>query len=359
MIRGRRRLVGFSWFILVLVFVSSMIAVAFFLTGYLYRVTGWNPPLLMVQIINSLLGLLFTGLLVGTIGRISRARGWIPEMQAFSPIIDALERIARGDFSVRLTNEFEDNQMVGKLASSVNKMALELDQMENMRQEFISNVSHEIQSPLTSIRGFAQALKNDRLTSEERHHYLSIIEEESLRLSRITEDLLKLASLESERLQFNPKPFRLDNQIRTLILACEPQWRSKSINMDVSLEEVVITADEDLLSQVWINLLHNSIKFTPESGSIRVALQCSGQQVTFSISDTGIGISEEDQARIFERFYKADKSRTRTKEGSGLGLSIVKKIVEMHKGNIELESIMGSGTTVTVILPRESHGDPG
>src|SRR5512143_889254 len=127
-------------------------------------------------------------------------------------------------------------------------MALELNQMENLRQEFISNVSHEIQSPLTSIRGFAQALENDQLTNEERHHYLNIIEEESTRLSRITEDLLRLASLESDKVKFEPKSYRLDQQIRSLILACEPQWRAKEIDLEVSLVELVIAADEDLLS---------------------------------------------------------------------------------------------------------------
>ncbi len=110
------------------------------------------------------------------------------------------------------------------------------------------------------------------MTIEERHHYLNIIEDESMRLSRVTEDLLKMASLESDQLRFEPKPYRLDKQLRSLILACEPQWNEKSIQMDVSLDELEITADEDLLSQVWINLLHNAIKFTPQAGSIKVTL---------------------------------------------------------------------------------------
>ena len=184
------------------------------------------------------LGLLFTGTLAGNIGKFGRSRGWLPERNVLGPIIDALERIARGDFSVRLEDEFQANPMVSQLSTSVNKMALELDQMESMRQEFISNVSHEIQSPLTSIRGFAQALENDRLSAEERHHYLSIIENESTRLSRITEDLLKLASLELDRVRFEPKPYRLDKQIRSLILVCEPQWSAKEIEMEVSLAEL-------------------------------------------------------------------------------------------------------------------------
>jgi two-component system, OmpR family, phosphate regulon sensor histidine kinase PhoR len=348
------KFIGFAWFVFVLVFISSMIVVAFFLTTYLYQIINWQPPILLTQIVNTMLGLLFTGTMIGIVSKFARSRGWMPQVNVFSPILDALERIARGDFSVRLEDEFPDNPMVSKLTNSVNRMALELDQMENMRQEFISNVSHEIQSPLTSIRGFAQALENDQLTFEERHHYLSIIESESTRLSRITEDLLKLASLESEQLQFEPRSYRLDKQIRSLVLVCEPQWRDKNINMDVSLDEVAITGDEDLLSQVWINLIHNSIKFTPQAGSIEVALHPRGDQVEFRISDTGIGISEEDQTRIFERFYKADKSRTHSREGSGLGLSIVKKIVEIHKGMINAESNLGIGTTFVISLPMES-----
>lgn len=351
--RTHTRFFGFLWFLFVLSFISGMIAIAFFITAYIYKITNLQLPFVFIQIINTLLGLLFAGLLVGSISRLARARGWMPERNLFASILDALERIARGDFSVRVTDEFQDNPMVSKLTESVNRMASELDQMENMRQEFISNVSHEIQSPLTSIRGFAQALENDELSLEERHHYLNIIEMESTRLSRITEDLLKLASLESDKVRFEPHPYRLDKQIRSLILTCEPQWTEKKLDMDVALEEIQITADEDLLSQVWLNLLHNSIKFTPQAGSIQVRLSARGDQVEFRVSDTGIGISEEEQARIFERFYKADKSRTNANGGSGLGLSIVKKIVEMHKGTITVKSKTSTGTTFIVSLPRE------
>ena len=187
-------------------------------------------------------------------------------------------------------------------------MATELGQMENMRQEFVSNVSHEIQSPLTSIRGFALALKSDSLSEQERLHYLEIIEMESTRLSRLADDLLKLASLEAEQVKFEPRSYRLDKQVRSLILTCEPQWAEKKIEMDVALKEISISADEDLLSQVWLNLLHNSIKFTPPGGSIKVALRLHGDKIECSIADSGIGIAPEDQMHIFERFYKADKA---------------------------------------------------
>jgi two-component system, OmpR family, phosphate regulon sensor histidine kinase PhoR len=345
------KLFGFAMLIFGLAFFTVMFTAGFFLTAYLYQIINLHPPFLLVQIINSLLGLLLVGLVAGGGSNFARSRGWTPEIGRFGPILEALEKIAQGNFNIRLDNELQDHQIVGKLASSVNKMALELDQMENLRQEFISNVSHEIQSPLTSIRGFAQALENDQLSPEERHHYLSIIEDESTRLSRITEDLLRLAALESDRVRFEPAPYRLDHQIRSLILVCEPQWTEKKIELEVSLEDVEITADEDLLSQVWLNLIHNSIKFTPPGGSISVALCRYNDKIEFRISDTGLGIAAEDQAHIFERFYKADKSRTRSKEGSGLGLSIVKKIVDMHQGTIQVESRLSAGTTFIVSLP--------
>lgn len=342
---------GYLWFITIVLFLTIMFSASFFLTAYLYKITNLYPPAWLAQVINSFIGLVFTASIASMVGRLFFARGWVPERNIFGPIIEALEQIARGDFSVRLTNEFQDNQMVGKLASSVNKVALELDQMENLRQEFISNVSHEIQSPLTSIRGFARALEDDQLSAEERHHYLGIIEAESMRLSRVTEDLLKLASLESDRLRFEPKPYRLDEQIRSLILVCEPQWADKQIEMNISLDEVEIDADEDLLSQVWTNFIHNSIKFTPQGGSISIDLHQRDGQAEFKIIDTGIGISEEDQARVFERFFKADRARTASNGGSGLGLSIAKKIVDLHNGRIELASKPGEGTTFTVLLP--------
>jgi two-component system phosphate regulon sensor histidine kinase PhoR len=338
-----------------LTLLSSMFAASFYLTGYLIRMTDFRLSGAVIQIINSLLGLLFTGMIVGGAGKIAASRGWLPERNVFNPIVEALEKIAKGDFSVRLDSADPDNQMVGVLANSVNKMALELEQMENLRQEFISNVSHEIQSPLTSIGGFAQAMQNDQLSVEERHHYLAIIETESRRVSRITEDLLKLAALESEHAKFEPKPYRLDKQVRSLILACEPQWIEKVLDFDVALNEVEITADEDLLSQVWTNLIHNSIKFTPQGGKVWVDLRRDGEVVEFEIRDSGIGIAPEDQGRIFERFYKADRSRTRSNGGSGLGLAIVKKIVELHEGEIEVESSPGTGTTFTVRLKEEEE----
>lgn len=327
----------------------------FFLTAWLYHSIGHAPPPFLVQVINSLLGLaLYALMLVGLVSWInSRPRAKRRQMGLFEPIFAAMEQIARGDFQIRLDAPLRGNVFASELAKSVNQMALELNQMEHLRQEFISNVSHEIQSPLTSIRGFAQALHDEHLSAQDRHHYLSIIETESMRLSRMTDNMLKLASLESEHVKVEPQPYRLDKQIRTLILACEPQWASKNIDLDVALEEVEILADEDLLSQVWSNLLHNSIKFTPAGGRVGVEVHRRDSHIECRITDTGVGIPEEAQAHVFERFYKVDQSRERSREGSGLGLAIAKRIVELHQGAIGIASQPGAGTTVIVSLPME------
>ncbi|QIB70466.1 two-component sensor histidine kinase [Aminipila butyrica] len=272
-------------------------------------------------------------------------------IRLLSEVMDTLERIAKGDFSVQLNHSLKEDEPFAKLVKGVNEMALNLKQTENMRQEFISNVSHEIQSPLASIKGFTHVLHHDELTPEERKHYLDIIETEIMRLSRLSENLLKLAALDSDSVKFQPQPYRLDKQLRSLILSCEPQWVEKKINMTAFLDSVTVTADEDMMSQVWVNLIHNSIKFTPEGGSIQVDLHQLENIVECKISDTGIGIDTEAQQHIFERFYKADKSRERTKKGSGLGLSIVKKTVETHGGKITVQSEPGAGTSFTVSLP--------
>ena len=340
---------------LFLLLLTGILIGTFFLTAWLYRTIGHAPPPFLVQVINSLLGLLlYVLMLVGFFSLINaRPREKRGQMGLFEPIFAAMEHIAKGDFQVRLNPPVRANVFASELAKSVNQMALELNQMEHLRQEFISNVSHEIQSPLTSIRGFARALHDEQLSAQDRLHYLTIIETEGMRLSRMTDNMLKLASLEAEHMRVEPKPYRLDKQIRTLILACEPQWTSKTLDMDVALEEVEILADEDLLGQVWSNLLHNSIKFTPEGGRVCVEMHRRGSQIECRITDTGMGIPEEAQAHVFERFYKADQSRERSNAGSGLGLAIAKKIVELHQGTIGIASQPGAGTTLIVSLPVE------
>lgn len=322
---------------------------AYSITAYVYGRIGAQPVELVRQLVNSALGFFIFGCIMATVSFLTLPR----RMAMFNSIIDAMRRLSRGDFTVSLSLKTGADNQFAQLVRSFNEMAEQLGAMEKMRQEFISNVSHEIQSPLTSISGFARALREPRLSEEERAHYLDIIETESVRLSKLSDNLLKLTSLESEHHPFERKRYRLDKQLRAVVLACEPQWLDKAIDMDVSLQEVEIFADPDLMNQVWGNLIHNSIKFTPRGGTVGVRLQLTAGEAEVRISDTGIGIGEEDLPRIFERFYKADKSRNRTGGGSGLGLAIVKKIVDLHQGSIDVESKPGEGTVFTVRLPAD------
>lgn len=321
---------------------------AYYGTGWLYHYLNKRPPEVIVQLINCVGGMLLWGFTMACLGRFFRSH----QMKAFQTIIAAIQSMSRGDFNVSVDNNPHNGPFV-VLVDSINNMAVELGQLEKMRQEFISNVSHEIQSPLTSISGFSRALQNEGLTPSERKHYLEIIEAESTRLSKLSDNLLKLSSLESQHHPFESKSYRLDKQIRNHILACEPQWVDKNIDMDIELEPVTVTADEELLSQVWTNLIHNAVKFAPPNGTISVHAARTGEEIMIRISNNGASIPEEDLPHIFERFYKADKSRNRTSGGNGLGLSIVKKILDMHNGTIAAESEPGKTTFIVRLSVHE------
>ncbi|GAB2676832.1 ATP-binding protein [Paenibacillus thermoaerophilus] len=265
-------------------------------------------------------------------------------------ITEATRRLATGDFSVRLNIRQQDE--LGMLARSINHMADELGKMESVRREFVANVSHDIRTPLTSIRGFTRILLNDSLSPEERRSYLEIIEKESERLSRLSENLLKLASLDARQYPYKPAPVQLDELLRRTVLALEPLWSEKRLQLDLDLPKTVVTADEDALNQVWTNLLDNSIKFTPAGGTVAIRLERSADKVLVTVSDTGIGMTEEDRRQVFQRFFKADSSRRNAGHGgSGLGLAIAAKMVELHGGRLSCESAVGRGTTMTVELP--------
>lgn len=261
----------------------------------------------------------------------------------------ATKEMAKGDFNIHVKTNRKDE--IGQLTTSFNHMAHELGMLEKIRRQFVSDVSHEIQSPLTSIKGFTQALKNKKMDEATRIQLLEIIESESNRLSRLSEGLLQLSTLEYEHLQLNKHRFRLDEQIRNVIISLEPQWSIKQLAIDLEIEEIFITADEDKLNQIWANLIGNSIKFTEEHGNIQVRGRVSNRNIQISIIDSGAGIEAEELHDIFKPFYKVDKSRDTTIGGNGIGLSIVKRIIELHHSQIHVESKVGEGTTFTITFP--------
>ncbi|MBY8911513.1 HAMP domain-containing histidine kinase [Bacillus sp. YC2] len=265
-----------------------------------------------------------------------------------------IKQMSSGNFTeaaARKMEKIERDHPVTKLADELTTLALELNEMEKLKQEFISNVSHEIQTPLTSLKGYAHLLKKPDLSYEERGRYLHIIETETERLSKISENLLKLTALERQKEPIQKKPFRIDKQLRRVVLTCEPEWSAKQIEFLIDLKESFVYGDEALLSQVWMNLIHNAVKFTGEGGRISINITDMPEATAVEIADNGIGMEPEQAERVFERFYKADKARNAG--GSGLGLSIAHKLVELHGGTIEVESKPGEGTRFRVMLPAE------
>jgi len=260
----------------------------------------------------------------------------------------ATKEVAKGDFSVRVVvpKDYE----FGFLTENFNKMVNELNSIETLRNDFVSNVSHEIKTPLASIQGFAKLLQDDNFSVDERKEFTDIIINESIRLSKLTSNILKLSKLENQEINTQKVEFSLDEQIRCAILIMEQEWNQKNLSLDIELDEVNIVENEDLLQQVWINLIGNAIKFTEDGGRISVKLKDFNERVVVEISDSGIGMNEETIRHMFDKFYQGDRSRL--SEGNGLGLSLVRRIIDLCGGKIYIKSELGAGTTLIVELKK-------
>ena len=335
--------------ILIFIILCGFFFAGYGLTSLIFRVTG-RPPESLAHVLSSLVGMAVFSLIVFLFNWLRKHKGGDGRHYVHTAMMDVLDQIAHGNFEI-LINMDEIGPQHHDVANAINDMARSLGSVETMRQDFISNVSHEIQSPLTSIGGFAALMQKDDLADDERRRYAAIIEAESKRLSSLSDNLLKLSSLDNHKIPPAMQDFRLDKQLERIALTLEPQWTAKRILLEADLQKLIVCGDEGLLSQVWMNLLHNAIKFTPEGGRIDITLSMDGNSAVVKISDTGDGIGPEDQIHIFERFYKADKARDRSLGGNGLGLSLVKKIVELHGGSVTVDSEAGKGTAFEVFLP--------
>lgn len=262
-------------------------------------------------------------------------------------ITDATKKVASGDFTIEL--ETKRNDEIGELTHNFNKMVKELNSIECLQKDFINNVSHEIKTPISSIQGFAKLLEADDLSKEERKEYAEIIKEESDRLLYLSTNILKLAKLENQERIMNKTKFNIAEQIRRTISVLEPKWKEKNIKFNVSLKEQEFLGEKDLMYQVWMNIIENSIKFSKQDGQIDIKMKTNQDSIIAEIKDYGIGMEEEEAKKIFDRFYQIDKSHT--KPGAGLGMTIAKRIVELSGGKIEVKSKLNENTTFIVTLP--------
>lgn len=265
----------------------------------------------------------------------------------------AAEKMAKGDFSQRIPVEGDDE--IATLAATFNAMTDSLTQLEGMRRSFIANISHELRTPMTTIGGFIDGILDGTISKDKQDAYLSIVSTEVKRLSRLVQSMLSLARLESGEMKPNPTEFVLSDLICEIFLSQEQRIESKNISvegLDVA-DDIRVRADRDLIYQVVYNLSDNAIKFTPENGAIKVKIwDDESDNVCFSILNEGKGINPEELKFIFDRFYKSDKSRSVNKDGTGLGLYIVKTIIDIHKGSIKVASQPNEFTVFTVTLPK-------
>lgn len=262
-------------------------------------------------------------------------------------LIRAIHEVSAGNYDVKI--HLEHPKEFQQLSECFNQMTEALAGIEMFRSDFINNFSHEFKTPIVSILGFAKLLKSQAPDTGQSQEYLDIIIEESRRLSELSATVLNLSKVESLTLLTDRTAYSLSEQIRESILLLESKWSKKQIDFDIDMEEVMIRANEPLLKQVWMNLLDNAVKFSPASGRIAITLRADSGNGVFTVQDQGAGMDEHVQKYIFDKFYQGDTSHHM--EGNGLGLPLVKRILELHKGMVSVKSRAGEGSIFTVRVP--------
>ena len=264
----------------------------------------------------------------------------------------AAGQVAQGDFSVYIPpiHTADRYDYLDRMILDFNQMVAELGSLETMRTDFIANVSHEFKTPLAAIQNYAQLLEQPGLSPKEQRACTAAILGSTRRLSALVTNILKLNKLESQQLKPQPVPYDLCRQLSDCALAFEPVWEEKQIEFDASLEDrTVIQADASLLELVWNNLLSNAFKFTPPGGRVTLTQSCRDGWAVVTVADTGCGISPQAQKHIFDKFYQADPSHASA--GNGLGLALVRRVLERTGGRITVDSAEGRGSAFTVQLP--------
>lgn len=335
--------------VLVLIFIAQMVsfaAISIILTMMFifggWQVEGGSRPIspLTITIIGSivalLVGLVFTSRISGRF------------LKPINDLKKATDKVAKGDFNVYIDYHAQEGE-IAELINNFNFMASELKKNAMLRSDFISNVSHEFKTPLSTIQGYATLLQDESLTSEERKKYTDIIIQSTGILTTLVTDILKISKLDNNKVTVEKENYQLDEQLREVILSYENKWNEKEIDLEIELDQVQIHSDKSLLANVWSNLLSNAIKFTPKGGKISIDLKIDNGSARVSFKDTGKGISKENLPYIFDKFFQADKSHH--DEGNGLGLPLVKRILTLLNCRISVESEENKGSEFVVLIP--------
>ena len=324
--------------------------------------------MLFVTILSNSLGITLTDENIGTAAKLTFGnvvlvsllftvidtvrRHWTVD-RPVKKITEATEKMIKGDFSVRIPTsaKIAVGESFGEIIECINQMALELSSVETLRTDFISNVSHEMKTPLAVMQNYGTLLQTPELSEEKRLEYAKAITDASRRLSDMMTNILKLNRLENQQIYPKVETYDLGEQLCECLLQYENVWESRGIEIDTDISEgVTVSADGELLSLVWNNLFSNAFKFTEEGGKVTVSLVAVGDYAEVSVSDTGCGMTPEVGAHIFEKFYQGDTSRAT--QGNGLGLALVKRVVDILQGEISVDSTVGVGTTFIVKIRR-------
>jgi len=260
---------------------------------------------------------------------------------------EAIQKVAAGDYSTRIT-EYKRAQ-IKPIYDDFNKMCAELESVKLLRNDFLNSYSHEFKTPISSINGFASLVLEKDMSEEEQKKYLKIIVDESARLSNLATSTILLSKLTAQSIVTDIEEYDLGEQLRECSVILSGKWLQKNMEFDVSLDHVMYSGNKEMMQHLWINLLDNAVKYTPEGGKVTVSVSEENGYAIVKIADTGEGMSKEVREHLFDPYFQGDSSHSR--QGLGLGLSIVKRIVELCKGTISVRSKVGEGSIFTVILP--------
>jgi signal transduction histidine kinase len=299
----------------------------------------------------ALLSMLIVSMMVGIVLSAVMSRVMVKYVNR---LINRMNSLASGNFKTRIKfgEPIANHPAIREVTDSFNRMAEELEHTEVLRGDFVNNFSHEFKTPIVSIAGFAKLLKKGNLSEEQKNEYLDIIEEESLRLSEMATNVLNMTKIENQTILTGVTSYNLSEQIRSCVLLLEKRWTGKNLEMSLEFDEHMISANEELLKLVWINLLDNAIKYSPEYDMIVVKIRESDDFYKVSISNSGEAIPEEKRQKIFEKFYQADESHS--SPGNGIGLSIVKSVIDLHGGEVSVDC-RNEITTFNVKIAKEQR----
>ncbi len=307
---------------------------------------GWN------ELLQTLVPMTYWGLVAMGLTFFTRKKMRDTYEEPLHRLAEGTRKVAEGDFSVYVPTVHTSSRLdyLDVMILDFNKMVEELGSVETLKTDFVSNVSHEMKTPIAVIKNYAELLQTDRGTEEERREYARNIEEAATRLSTLISNILKLNKLENQSIDPDIEDYDLSGQLEMCILQYEELWDEKELELEVDIaERVNVRADRSLMELVWNNLLSNAVKFTEPGGTVTIRQRTAEGQVEVSVTDTGCGMSQESIRHIFDKFYQGDTSHAR--EGNGLGLALVKRIIDLMNGEITVVSRPGQGSTFTVRLP--------